>query len=210
MSPPVLSICVPTLDARSGRAERLQDSVRASCGLLEGRDYEFCVVDCRGEVRGYTRPMIQAVSMARGPWRLLVNDDVTFTPGSIEALLAAGVDDDAWCITPDASHTDGPQVFHPWCMLWSEWSWGQIGGLDPQFRHWCSDIDIARRLVDAGHPPVKVKLPDAVVHELNASSSGPVIAQMCEQDLERFRVKWGVDAEQEKYRLAALALEGWK
>ena len=110
-----------------------------------------------------------------------------------------------WCATPDGSHTDGPQVFHPYAMFWRASAWAAIGGLDEQFVLWCSDIDIARRLVDAGHPPVKVKLLHPIIHALNATTElHPDLGHVCVGDLERFRQKWGVDAESEKHRLAAL------
>lgn len=202
---PQLSVCIPTLDRHNGRADRLLESV-ARC-TPPGVSWEAVVEDCHGELRGYTEPMNRAMERAHGRYLLAVNDDVELADGWFSWLLSPliGHRRSVWCTTPDATHTDGPQVFHPWCMLWREESWREIGGLDEQFVLWCSDIDLARRLVDAGRPPVKVQLPCAVTHELNATTSEhPSLGQVCVEDLARFRAKWGVDAEAEKHRLAAL------
>lgn len=207
---PLLSVCIPTLDANNGRAARLVASAEKHT-QLDSRAWEVVVEDCHGELRGYTEPMNRAMERAKGRFLLSVNDDVVLADGWFQPLLMALAlgqlrsTGRPWCATPDATHTDGPQVFHPWCMLWRRESWVEIGGLDEQFVLWCSDIDIARRLVDAGHPPVKVKLPNAVTHELNATTSEhPELGQVCMGDLDRFRAKWGTSAEDEKHRLAAL------
>jgi GT2 family glycosyltransferase len=148
------------------------------------------------------------MAAGRGAYLLCVNDDVEVSEGWFEPLLEALIDG-AWCATPDMEHSDGPQIYAPYCALWRREAWHEMGGLDEQFRHWCSDIDMARRLVDAGHTPVKVKLPNPITHQTNGTAeekpdiAGPV-ATMCADDLERFARKWGVTAEVEKYRLRDL------
>lgn len=200
LSFPVLSVCIPTLDMGSGRAQRLIDSITRWTTV----SYEICVADCHGELRGYTAPMNEAMFKGRGQYLAAINDDVVVAENWFQKLrepLGAG----AWCSTPDATHLqDGHQVFAPWLMLWERMAWYFMNGLDPRFSHWCSDIDIARRLVDRGNPPVKVFI-EGVTHELNASSHDPALGAICNADLQLFYEKWGVDAEQEKHRLAALA-----
>lgn len=200
-SDPEISVCIPTLSRGNGRADRLIASIEAYTGHL---DYEIVVADCGGETLGYTAPQNSAMTEGRAEVLVAVNDDVEVSPGWIDPLLLA-IDCGAWCATPDATATDGPQVFHPWLAAWSREGWEEIGGLDEQFVLHGSDIDIARRLVDAGHPPVKVLLPNPVRHELNATTAEhPELGRVCVEDLARFHAKWGTAAEDEKHRLAAL------
>lgn len=201
----LVSICVPTFDLHNGRVNKLKASLIAHTVEEMGRDWELCVYDCRGRVLGYTHPMNEAVAMARGDFIVAMNDDIEVSDGWLPALIKPLENPQIWCVTPDATHTDGPQVFHPWLMAWAREAWYDIGGLDERFVHWCSDIDIAHRLIAAGHPPVKVMLPNPVTHKLNATSKDiPELGEICMGDLHRFREKWGVDAEFEKHRMAGL------
>ena len=204
---PTVAICCPTFDARSTRAAEWISAVNEHTTI----SYRTVIGDCEGALLGYTRPMNAAMSAAietgkHVPYLVAMNDDVHVTPGWLEMLLDPLIHElDVWCVTPDARHTDGPQVYHPWCMAWRTEAWQTIGGLDEQFVIWGSDIDLARRLVDAGHPPLKVPLPFPLAHALNATSQEhPELGPIAVADLDRFVQKWGVTAESEKYRLAAL------
>jgi GT2 family glycosyltransferase len=168
--------------------------------------WEAVVVECGNQVRGYTAPQNQAVRAARAPYVALMNDDVEVTPGWIQPLLQA-LDGGAPCASPDMTHTDGPQVYAPYCVIWRHDVWDELGGMDEQFVHWCSDIDIARRLTDTGRLPVRVRLPQAIVHHLDKPRIPEVeatIGQIVVQDLDRYRHKWGISAEQDKVRLRDL------
>lgn len=195
---PVLSICIPTLDAGEPY-QRCTQSIREHTGHV---DYEIVTV-IGGGLRGYTQPMAQAMRAARGWYLLALNDDVEVAAGWIDPLLEqarAG----AWCTTP-AEDQNGPVLlFAPHCMLWHADAWRAIGGLDERFRHWASDIDLARRLHEAGHPPVLVPLPEPVRHQVSASSHGPELGRICMEDLDRYQQKWGVSAEHDKHGLAEL------
>ncbi len=170
--------------------------------------FEIVIADCEGELLGYTRPQNEAMAAAQADLLLAVNDDVEVATGWFEPLAKA-VRAGAWCATPDMTHTDGPQVFHPYCSLWSREGWREVGGLDNRFVFWASDIDIARRLIDAGHPPAIVPLPESIRHQTGATATETRNAEWMHEttraDLDRFREKWGVDAEQEKYRLRDIA-----
>ncbi len=204
MSPPELSICVPAFDNRN--LPVLVDAVEAHTGHI---DYELVVVHCGGRIRGYTAPQNQALKAGRGDFLLALNDDVIVTDGWIDPLLAAGRAG-GWVVTPDGSHTDGPQVFHPYCLLWSRAAFAALRGYDEQFQVWCSDIDLARRLEQAGHPPVIVRLPVPIRHALNATTADPLISAtvsaIAQADLKRYVQKWGADANDDKARLACASV----
>jgi GT2 family glycosyltransferase len=197
-TPPQVSICIPTLRGYD-RLGRLLRSIEMH---TMGVDYEVVVVDNGSRPRGYTAPMNQALRAARGEFLVALNDDIEVADGWIEPLLeqaTAGV----WACTPDMTHIDGPQVFAPYCLCLRREAFEALGGLDERFVLWCSDIDLARRLIEAGHPPVKVKLPNAIRHELNATTGEhPELGSVCVADLERYRDKWGVDPNDDKARFA--------
>lgn len=196
--PPEVSICIPTLRGYD-RLARLLRSIEQHTTSV---DYEVVIVENGSRARGYTIPMNQALRAGRGEFLIALNDDVEVTAGWIGPLVEqarAGV----WACTPDMTHTDGPQVFAPYCLCLRREAFEEFDGLDERFLLWCSDIDLARRLVEAGHPPVKVKLPNPILHELNATTGEhPELGQVCLGDLARYREKWGVDAESDKARLA--------
>lgn len=197
LSPPDLSIGIATLRGYD-RLTRLLRSIEAHTPV----NYEVVIVDSGSEARGYTTPMNQALRAARGKFLLALNDDIEVAEGWIEPLLEqarAGI----WACTPDMTHTDGPQVFAPYCLLLRRDAFEELGGFDEQFVLWASDIDLARRLIEAGHPPIKVMLPVPIVHELNATTGEhPELGSVCSEDLERYRQKWGVSAEEDKHRMA--------
>jgi GT2 family glycosyltransferase len=196
--PPEASICIPTLKGYD-RLMRLLRSIEAHTPV----DYEVVIVDSGSRVRGYTTPMNQALRAARGKFLLALNDDIEVSGGWIEPLLEqarAGV----WACTPDMTHTDGPQVFAPYCLCLRREAFEALGGLDERFVLWASDIDLARRLIEAGRPPVKVLLPNPIRHEVSATTGAhPEVAHICQEDLERYREKWGVDANCDKAALVA-------
>jgi len=61
--------------------------------------------------------------------------------------------------------------------------------------------------MDSGHPPVRVMLDPPVRHAVGSTATGADSAKLNEwalHDLERFRQKWGVGAEDEKVRMAVV------
>jgi len=203
MRAPLASICIPTLKGYDNLTKLLR-SVEEHTPV----DYEAVIVDSGSRVRGYTEPMNQALRAARGEFLLALNDDIEVSEGWIEPLLErarAGI----WACTPDMTHTDGPQVFAPYCLCLRRDAFENLGGLDEQFVHWCSDIDLARRLIDAGHSPVKVKLPNPITHEVGGTTTryperAGEIGHICTEDLKRYLEKWGVDANDDKARMACV------
>lgn len=193
---PLLSICIPTLAG----GEPYQHLLASIAEHTSHVDHEIVTV-VSGAVTGYTRPASQAIAGGRGEFLVAMNDDVEVAAGWIDPLLdraRAG----AWCVTP-AEDQDGPVLlFAPHCMLWRADAWQELGGLDERFVHWCSDIDLCRRMIEADHPPVLVSLPSPVRHEVSATSSQHNLGPICQEDLARYHQKWGVDCNEDKHRLA--------
>lgn len=200
---PDVSVCIPTFSAV---LERVRITIEAV--LTHTPNCEVVVVDCQGEIRGYTTPQNEAMAAATASKYLIaLNDDVIVSPGWYEHMRHVMHETGAACVTPDQTHTDGPQIFAPYCMMWKRKVWEELGGLDPQFEWWCSDIDLARRAVDAGYTPVRTVLPVNIEHQPGTSSydaDRSALNEMALHDLDRFMRKWGVTAEQEKVRLRDL------
>lgn len=203
MKQPLVSICVPTLRDWSPHLMRLVESLDCHTWHV---DRELIIVSGSGTVRGYTAPMNQALRAAQGEYLLALNDDVEVSEGWLDPLLAEATSG-TWAVTPDMSHTDGPQVYAPYCLLLRREALARVGELDEQFVLWGSDIDYARRLIEAGHPPVKVKLPNPIIHhvgETSAANPDLNLSRIQLEDIDRYQAKWGINCEQDKGRMALL------
>jgi hypothetical protein len=199
VSVPRISICVPSRGSPE-RLFRLLGSARDFTAV----DYEVVVVDCGREMRGYTATQNQAMAAGRGDFLLAVNDDVVLTPGWAEPLVAA-LEAGAWSSSPDMEHSDGPQFVAPYCWLWCREAWAAMGGLDEQFVHWCSDIDMGHRLADRGQMPVRIRLEQPIAHLAGEKPHDQEVhshfSAVVRGDLDRYRTKWGITAEEDKVRL---------
>ncbi len=156
---------------------------------------------------GYGRAANLGASDTDAPWLVVANPDVTWEPGSLDALLEAG---ERWpragCLgpairTPDGELYPSARAFpslgrgtghallgwcwpgNPWTRAYREevgrpeegptgWLSGslmllrreafrQVGGFDPTYFMYCEDMDLCRRLAEAGWANVHV--PSAVV-----------------------------------------------
>lgn len=98
-------------------------------------------------------------STPHAPWWLIVNDDASFTPGSLEQLAAAARTDAvvcAGCSPPWACFTIGERVID------------KVGLFDERFHPaYCEDVDYALRCEAAGVPVVRT---DIAVHHDNSST----------------------------------------
>ena len=156
---------------------------------------------------GYGKAANLGASGADGDWLVVANPDVEWTPGSLDALLAAGERwPDAGCLgpairTPDGRLYPSARAFpslgrgighallgpfwpgNPWtrsyraeqgspvegptgwlsgsCMLLRREAFEAVGGFDPSYFMYCEDMDLCRRLADAGWRNVHV--PSAVI-----------------------------------------------
>lgn len=174
---------------------------------------------------GYGRAANLGASGFDGEWLVVANPDVTWSPGSLDALLQAG---SRWpragCLgpairTPDDQLYPSARAFpslgrgighalfgwwwpaNPWtrsyraesgspvegttgwlsgsCMLLRRESFAAVGGFDPSYFMYCEDMDLCRRLGEAGWESVYV--PGAVItHEgghATSRSAGPMLRE---------------------------------
>lgn len=208
---PWISICIPTYRAPNENLDRLLRSLSVHTSI----PYETVVLDCEGELRGYTVPQNEAVAAAKAKIIVAANDDVVVFNRWYAPLVSALLDGAA-CATPNMDHHDGPQVYAPYFMAWWIDAWNSLGGLDEQFTFWCSDIDLARRLVDSGELPARPYLNPPIVHNPGGTSrlepeQHRAISDKTWEDLCNYQRKWGVSAEVDKGRLQQYALgnTGW-
>lgn len=162
---------------------------------------------------------------ATGEWLVVANPDVTWAPGSLDALLAAALRwPHAGCLgpairTPDGQLYPSARAFpslgrgighavlgwawpsNPWtrayraeagapvegttgwlsgsCMLLRREAFEVVGGFDPSYFMYCEDMDLCRRLGEAGWSSVYV--PSAVItHQgghATSRSAGPMLRE---------------------------------
>jgi GT2 family glycosyltransferase len=198
--PPLVSICVVSLDGH----DRLRTLLRSLYEHTSHIDYEVVIVESGSRVRDYTLRMNRALMAGAGKYLVGLNDDVEVTAGWLDPLLAAV---SAWSpvVFPDQSSTDGLQCIVGWCVVFdAEWARAH-GPYDSRFSLWCSDIDLAKRLVNARIPARRVAIPTPLIHELSATMGRQDIRDEfqadCVADLDAYEKKWGTRAETDKFAL---------
>lgn len=211
---PEVSICVVSLNGHD-RLHTLLDSLREHTSHI---DYEVVIVESGSRVRDYVGRMNRALRAAAGRIIVGLNDDVEVTPGWLDPLIDA-IDAGAWVCYPDQTSTDGNQCICGWCVVWDRLALHGFMGeqvrredpagclfYDERFVLWGSDIDLTRRLIDAGHPPVRVAIPEPLKHQLSATVANPEFRESFNQwgveDLDRYEAKHGTRAEVDKHALA--------
>ncbi len=182
---------------------------------------DFTVVEAGGNL-GYGKGANLGASGFEGEWLLVVNPDVSFTEGALDALIDAGERlPKAGCLGP-AITTPGGQLYpsarafpslgrgighallgpfwpgNPWtrsyraeegtpvegttgwlsgsCMLLRREAWEQVAGFDPKYFMYCEDMDLCRRIAEAGWQNVYV--PSAVVRHIGGTSTRGASKQM--------------------------------
>lgn len=160
--------------------------------------YEIIIMDNGSHPLGYVDPVVRGANAARGDLICVVNDDALVGPGFLPPLV-------------DAAYTH--HIFSPWAedeehapllgwfLCFSRWGWHTFG-LDTRFKVWCSDIDLFRRMKEAGMEFHKVK--ESVVYhpEYSVTCSMPSIQDIIVpwqlQDIEKYKQKWGTDPNKDK------------
>lgn len=199
-SPPVVSYVIPTLGGWATLLPLLQ-----SLSEHTPVSYETVIVDSGNRTRGYPAPTNAAIRAARGEFVVVLNDDIVVTPGWLGPLL-----DEArsgtWVCFPDQRASEGAACLCGWCLCFTREAlltfWGDPGEVyDERFGVWSTDIDLAKRLHEAGHPPVCVQIPEPIRHLGNQTTTRVDVSGECQADLERYRQKWGSDPNTDKYEL---------
>ena len=171
---------------------------------------------------GYGKAANLGASGFDGDWLVVANPDVTWSPGALDALLAAAARwPEVGCLGPAIRTTDaklypsarafpslgrglGHAVFgwwwpaNPWTksyraevgspvegttgwlsgslMVVRREAWEQVGGFDPKFFMYCEDMDLCRRLAEAGWQNVYV--PSAVITHVGGHATRGASSEM--------------------------------
>ena len=167
--------------------------------------------------RGCVAAQMSAVAAATGDVILLLDDDALAPPGLFGVLSQLMALDSVGVLSwrslgakPGQSVVPRPGFIEPatqlasYCMAIQRSVYNKIGGLDPRFRTYCGDSDLALRATLAGYPSYRVWWP-LVPHEEHASAEGFDRASVAGADLAAFATKWGADGvEMERRALAGL------
>jgi GT2 family glycosyltransferase len=153
---PELTIVIPTLDAAS---ERVRRCVAAVQGTTDA-PHDIVLLDNGAPPQGFTAPVNAGLRAARGPYAVVMNDDVEPLPGWWPALRAA-LDDGAAVAFPVTVDGAMRRDFAAWCFGLGREAiecFGHAPGefFDPRFTVWFQDTDLLQRLRAAGRPPVCV------------------------------------------------------
>lgn len=206
-SPPLLSLCVPTLRGYDDLTRFLRSVERWTSHI----DYEVIIVDSGSRTRGYTVPMNQALRTARGEIIMAFNDDVEVTEGWAEPMIEATRHTWGVCF-PDQSQLEGMQCICGTLMSFRGDFLGYWGGYDERYVIWCSDIDLAKFCHDIGSPPVRVRIPNLLIHHGSQTTKRmpeilPLLDEEAKLDLQRYQEKWGTSALEDKHGLQAVMWE---
>jgi GT2 family glycosyltransferase len=154
---PQLTIVIPTLDAAS---ERVRACVSAIQARTEG-PYDVVLLDNGAPPQGFTAPVNAGLRAARGPYAVVMNDDVEVLPGWWPPLREA-LDEGASVTFPVTVDGAMRNDFAAWCFAVSRETLERFEAepgefFDPSFRVWYQDTDLLARLRAAGSPPVCVE-----------------------------------------------------
>ncbi len=237
MTRPLLRVVVVTYSPGESLASFLQtlqtstayDVVLADNGSTDGAPAAAVGPGVRlletGGNLGYGKAANLGASGFEGDWIVVANPDVTWSPGALDELVAAGARwPRAGCLGPAIRTPDGQlypsarafpslgrgighAVFgwwwptNPWtrayraeagspqegtagwlsgsCMLLRREAFEAVGGFDPTYFMYCEDMDLCRRLGEAGWSSVYV--PSAVITHTGghatSRSAGPMLRE---------------------------------
>ncbi len=209
----VLPDCLASLAAEGVSAILVDNASRDDTTDMAERAGVRVVRNPRNE--GFGRGMNIGVRAAETPFVLLVNPDLTFDPGAVDALLsAADRYPDAAVLAPRIVEPDGRVFFSSksllagrlhndvgakWtpegdcctpflsgaCLLVRRDVFLSLGGFDPEIFLFYEDDDLCRRMTDAGHSLVHVH--DAVVRHARGKSASPAPGRIFKA---RFHLTW--------------------
>ena len=196
---PELTIVIPTLDAAS---ERVRDCVAAVQATTDV-PHDIVLIDNGAPPQGFTAPVNAGLRAARGPYAVVMNDDVELLPGWWSPLRAAL---DAGAAVAFPLTVDGPmrRDFAAWCFGLTRATLATFGHapgefFDPGYTVWFQDTDLLTALQAAGNPPVCVDA-SRIRHGLSetVSTEDPELRAWIEhsiaRDHEHFLVKRGAGA----------------
>lgn len=190
-----VSIVIPTFDNYEDLGECLQ-SIKT---YTKGYPYEIIIMDNGSQPLGFTDPTIRGMAAAKGDLIITLNDDCIVTKGWLDPLVKAA-QNGGWVFSSDHPGEQDMKAA-AWALCFTREAYETIGGFDPQFMIWCSDIDMFKRCEQAGHPVFKVA-GSLVNHKYSQTTSHPdyqqIILNWQQEDLRRYTAKWGTDPNVDK------------
>ncbi|MFT4184260.1 MAG: glycosyltransferase [Rhizobium sp.] len=169
-----------TIDTcRSGAADHAVNIVVVE--QVEGVRHREAITMFEAGEFAYNAFANRAAATGSAPWLMIANNDLEFSAGWLDALLAAG-HAVVSPVNPDDRRQSGisrnetgivnGRHFSGWCFMMKRELWQRIGGLDEDFRFWCSDDSVIEQVKAAGVHPMLV--PSSKVRHLTSRTIGKV------------------------------------
>lgn len=195
----VLGACLAALDAAAGdlgvRAVLVDNASSDQSVALVRREFPAALVIENEDNQGFARACNRGGKAVESRYVLLLNNDVTLSPGSLAALVAyADAHPSVGAVTPRMCWPDGrpqgprlgwrgmfqadavPLPFAPGtCLLLRREALNAIGWLDEDFFFYNEDLDLSWRLTKAGWGIVCVRNVNVQHHEGVSTRTDPKV-----------------------------------
>lgn len=143
----------------------------------EGVEYDNALtVEAVGEF-AYNKYMNRGARYGKAEWILFANNDLVFTDGWLHQLLAANNsvvspknpgDFRQTDLTRNQSGSVNGRHFSGWCFMMKRELWLEIGGLDEDFKFWCSDDAVVEQIIKQSVYPMLVT--NSIVQHLRSKT----------------------------------------
>lgn len=131
----MVSICIPT----HNNFPALAACIEAIKQNTEG-EYELLILEY-STPQGYVKTANRLLEIASGDPIIVLNEDALPQPGWLPPLVESAKHHHVSC----PRRTEPGQFFAAFCTVWSREGIKELGGLDPRFIHWQSDVELLER-----------------------------------------------------------------
>ncbi len=180
---PTISVIIPHVSG-----EQFDRLLKSCVDSLVGFD-ELIILSSPMGTPGFTEKVNQGLTLARGDFLMVVNNDIKLTQGSLIDLCKEN------SVTSPKMNGKA-QSFWGCFFVIPRKVYETIGLLDEQFELYCSDTDLVMRLREAG-------IPYECVESCNIETEGGVTTRALvdrerieDEDTNRFISKWGIHPSQ--------------